>query len=64
MYFLICKKANCSGCKAFKISISAYNSNGKCQLTIEENCAYSFICRSCKLVYFFDFEKVITPEAL
>ena len=45
-YFSIYKKAKCSGCKTFRIPISAFDSDGKCQLPTEKKCVYSFIYRS------------------
>lgn len=63
-YFLVFKKANCSGAKMFKIPISVYNSNGNSLLSTDEKCAYSSVYQRCKLVDFLDFEKKITLGAL
>ena len=48
----------------FKIPISVYDSNGNCEVSTVENCAYSFVCQRCKLVNFLDFEKKIALGVL
>ena len=61
-YFLICKKLTAADAKRLKSPV--YGSDANCLLTIAENCAYSYVCYSYKLVIFSNLDKVITPEAL
>ena len=61
-YFLVCKKPRYNSGMFSKIPISVFDSNGKCTLSIEERCKFSFVCQSCCLVTFLDFDNTVTRE--
>lgn len=61
-YFLVCEKPKYSSGMFSKIPISVFDSNGKYTLSIEERCKFSFVCQSCCLVTFLDFDNTVTRE--
>ena len=63
-YILICKANGFNRYESFKIKNNFYDSSGKCILSLEKQCCYSYFFRKCKTVTFLDFNETITIKAI